>query len=180
MKTIIVASENPAKIKAVEEGFKRMFPDMPITIQGVKVSSGVSDQPMSDEETLLGAEERARAAKLLKPDADFWVGLEGGISMRGNDMETGAWIVVQGKDGLKGRGKTGSLLLPEAVRTLVEQGYELGKADDMVFGTSNSKHDLGSVGLMTNGVISRSEFYADAVILALIPWCHPSLYTTHS
>lgn len=176
MKRIIVASKNPAKLTAVESGFRRVFQGESFHIEGVSVPSGVSDQPLSDEETLRGAEQRVQAAKEAQPDADFWVGLEGGIHTRGEEMETGAWIVIRGQDGRYGRGKTGAVTLPAKIRDLVRQGHELGVADDMVFGTANSKHDLGSVGLMTKGVITRSTFYADAVVLALIPWCHPDLY----
>ncbi len=34
--------------------------------------------PMSDAETLMGATNRANNAKKEVPDADYWVGLEGG------------------------------------------------------------------------------------------------------
>lgn len=38
--------------------------------------SGVSDQPMSDDEMIRGAKNRANHIKNTSLDADFWVGIE--------------------------------------------------------------------------------------------------------
>jgi non-canonical (house-cleaning) NTP pyrophosphatase len=53
---------------------------------------------------------------------------------------------------------------------------ELGHADDLVFNKSNSKQENGAVGILTENVIDRAEFYKQAVILALIPFKNPTLY----
>jgi non-canonical (house-cleaning) NTP pyrophosphatase len=45
----------------------------------VSVPSGVSIQPMSSQETLRGAFNRAHGAFELIPTGDFWVGIEGGV-----------------------------------------------------------------------------------------------------
>ena len=54
---------------------------------------------------------------------------------------------------------------------------ELGNADDKVFSTVNSKQKGGTVGKLTRGVIDRAQYYESAVILAMIPFIWPSLYT---
>jgi len=79
MKKIIVASENPVKIKATLIGFEKMFPDEKFTISGVSVPSGVSNQPRSDEESLTGSLNRANNAQASYLKADFWVGMEAGV-----------------------------------------------------------------------------------------------------
>lgn len=58
MKKIIVASKNPVKVHAVEQAFGKMFPDEIFEIEGVSVLSGVSEQPLSNEETYTGAMNR--------------------------------------------------------------------------------------------------------------------------
>ncbi|KAF5657523.1 phosphatase [Fusarium heterosporum] len=75
-KIVVVASNNIPKIKATREGFTQMLPGS-YDFQGVSVDSNVSDQPFSDEETLTGATNRAQNAQKAKPEADFWVGIEG-------------------------------------------------------------------------------------------------------
>ena len=79
MKRIVVASKNPVKARAALNGFRRVFPEETFEVETVSVASGVSDQPLSDDETLRGARNRARAAMERVPDADAWVGLEGGV-----------------------------------------------------------------------------------------------------
>ena len=76
---IIVASTNPVKIEAARQGFARIFPDAALDVSGISVPSGVGDQPMSDAETLLGARNRADNARDARPNADYWVGMEGGL-----------------------------------------------------------------------------------------------------
>lgn len=175
MKVIVVASQNPVKARAALNGFRRMFPGDEFTLQTVPAPSGVSAQPCSDAETLQGACNRAQAAAQVRPEADFWVGIEGGVEPQGEQMTAFAWIAVQ--DGQQtGRGRTGTFFLPPAVAALIRQGKELGEADDIVFGQSNSKQKNGAIGLLTGDVIDREALYEQAVILALLPFKNPALY----
>lgn len=180
MPKIVVASTNPVKVRAVRNGFARMFPEQDFEITTLSVPSGVSVQPSSDAETLQGALNRARNAAKIHPHADYWVGVEGGNDQDEEDfageMYTFAWIVVL-SDGRLGKGRTGAFYLPPAVADLVRQGMELGEADDIVFGRSNSKQENGAIGLLTGDVIDRAQLYEPAVIFALIPFKNPGLYT---
>jgi inosine/xanthosine triphosphatase len=175
VKTIVVASANPVKLQATLHGFQRMFPGEQFQLQTVAVPSGVDDQPGSDEETLRGATNRAANAAAALPEADYWAGIEGGVEERGSEMAGYAWIVVCAQ-GLTGKGRTGTFFLPRRVAELVRQGLELGDADDVVFGRSNSKQENGAVGLLTGNVIDRAELYEQAIVLALIPFRNPELY----
>ncbi|SRR5258708_124328 len=172
---IVVASTNPIKLKAAEIGYRRMFASDP-TVTGISVPSEVGDQPMSEEESLRGAINRARNAKIEKPDADFWIGLEGGVEDFKSEIRAFAWVVVIDKNQKIGKGKTGTYVLPAKIAELIKEGKELGEADDIVFGRTNSKQANGSVGILTGDVLTRAGFYADAVILALIPFKNPELY----
>lgn len=176
MKKIIVASTNPVKINTTEIGFAKMFPDIKFNIEGVSAESEVSDQPMSEEETLRGAMNRANNASKKVPNADYWVGIEGGLEEINGEMEAFAWIVIKSKEGVFGKGRTGSFFLPKKVIELVKQGKELGEADDIVFGKTNSKQSNGAVGILTDDVLTRTTYYEPAVILALVPFKNPSLY----
>lgn len=176
MKKIIVASKNPVKIRAALEGFNQMFPEEAFDIEGVSVVSGVSDQPMSNAETLQGARQRVENAYVAHTSADFWVGIEGGIEETHGEMEAFAWIVVKSKEGKVARGRTGAFFLPPRVAELVREGKELGEADDIVFGKTNSKQDNGAVGLLTDNAIHREHYYTHAIILALIPFKKKDLY----
>jgi len=175
MKKIIIASTNPVKINATTGGFKKCFPKEKFEGIGISVSSGVSDQPMSDAETFKGAFNRATAAKKANNKADYWVGLEGGVEDNGNEMRSTVWVVVLSKNKM-GKAKTGSFVLPPRMAKLIRKGMEMGHADDKIFGTTNSKQTTGAVGILTKGVIDRTALYETGVILALIPFLNPTLY----
>lgn len=174
MKRLIVASENPVKLRAAHDGFAAMFPGQAVEVRGLPdVPSGVPDQPMSDAETLRGATNRADAARNRHPAADFWLGMEGGVDARDGTLEAFAWIVILSKDGRVGRSRTATFDLPPAVAQLVRDGVELGHAMDRVCAQHNTKQKGGAVGLLTNGAITRATYYAHAVTLALIAFATP-------
>lgn len=176
MKKIIIASKNPVKINATLDGFQKMFPSEQFEIESISVPSRVSDQPRNDSEAFQGAWNRANNTYKNNPNADFFVGIEGGIEEKNSEMEAFAWVVVKTKENGFGKGRTGTFFLPQRVAELIKQGKELGDADDIVFGRTNSKQENGAVGILTNNVIDRTKYYTEAVVLALIPFKNQKLY----
>ncbi len=173
---IVVASKNPVKISAALAGFEKMFKNIAFEAHGYEIDSGVSDQPMGDQETFKGAFNRAFYAKETIKEGDFWIGIEGGnIRHSEIEMEAMAWVVILGKDKI-GKARTAGFFLPKKVIDLINRGYELGHADEIVFGLENTKQKMGSTGLLTDNVINRTDFYVQAVVLALIPFLKIDLY----
>jgi inosine/xanthosine triphosphatase len=167
---VVVASHNPAKLRAVDDAFARQYPGENIVLIPCSVESGVRDQPKSDEETRRGAKTRVANAQAAEPDANFWVGLEGGIETIDGQLMAFAWMAVLGQDGNIGEARTVTLPLPPAVKELVDSGLELGDANDRVFSTVNSKHKGGAFGLLTNGLYTREGVYTEALVIALVPF----------
>ncbi len=174
---VIVASKNPVKIRAAEEGFRRMFPEEMFEFESVVTHSGVADQPFSDSETYRGALNRVRAAATLVPAAHFWIGIEGGIEERDGELAALAWVVIRSSDGRQGKGRSATFFLPERLAALVRSGRELGEASDELFDERNVKQGLGTVGLLSGGIIDRTHYYAHAVALALLPFRNAHLYS---
>lgn len=172
---IIIASLNPAKIAAAQQALDRLFPAVRFSLTGVSVPSGVSAQPFSDEETRLGACNRARAARQAYPDADLWIGMEGGVERRHRQLQTFAWIQVLGQ-GLDNGARSASLTLPPFVAEALEQGEELGEAMDRLFQLTNCKQAGGAIGVLTQDALSRTQVYSDTLILALAPLLNPAPY----
>ena len=173
---VYIGSENPVKIKCTKIGFNEVFgSSAQFIFIGRSISSGVSEQPMTNEETLLGAMNRVKNLKKEFRDGDYYVGIEGGIQHIGKHMEAFAWIVIMNQDGV-GKAQTSTFQLPPKIAKRVTQGVELGQADDLVFSRKNSKQGNGAVGILTNNVIDRIEYYRHAVILALIPFINDDLY----
>lgn len=177
MSLAIVASANPVKIEALRLALARMFPQQAWRVEGRDLPSGVPDQPMSDAETLRGALNRARNARNAAPHAQLWLGIEGGIEPVGEILRCFAWTQVLAPD-CAGRSRTATHDLPAEVAHFVRAGHELGRANDRVFGQRNSKQGGGSVGLLTGDALTRTEYYAHAVTLALIPLRNTHLHFT--
>ena len=167
---VVVASKNPVKIAATRRAFEACFPPETVEVQPVSADSGVDDQPFSDEDTRHGAINRAHNAREIVPDADFWVGLEGGVDTYNRQLMAFAWMAVLDLEGRTGTARSMTLPLPPAVNRLVESGMELGEANDRVFSTENSKHAGGAFGLLTDGRITREDVYAETLSMALIPF----------
>ncbi len=122
-----------------------------------------------------GAIQRAQGACERIPEANYWVGLEGGIEADDHGVGSFAWIVIQSPQ-LTGQSRTGTFYLPPRVANLLRRGKELGEANDLVFGTSNSKHHGGAIGLLSASVVDRTQLYEQAIILALVSFKNPKLY----
>ena len=168
---VAVGSMNPVKIGAVRTMIERIAPHA--TVQGIAVPSGVSDQPWGDDETIRGAITRARAAR-ESLDADWGVGIEGGVIDAGNGVvRSCAWAAVVGRDGREGVGGSLSLELPAHVGALVRNGMELGHAMDSVTGEQNVKQGAGAVGILTGGLVTRQGAYETLVAYALVPFLNP-------
>lgn len=142
------------------------------------VPSGVSDQPMTEDETIIGAINRAKNALEAEPEADLGLGLEGGLSY--DEVHTKQWYLFSvcaawdGKQLYVGKG----LYFPipnEIGEKLKQGGSELRHIIDELSSTVGSNHKEGAYGLFTNGRITRSEVFRDAVIAALTPF-HSSFY----
>jgi inosine/xanthosine triphosphatase len=172
---VVVGSKNPVKISCTLAAFAKGFGSS-FLVEGVNAASGVADQPMGEEETFLGAQNRAHHAQRIFPEADYWVGLEGGVAEDEHGMYAFAWILVLHVSGKSSRAKTGTFYLPNQVAELIRGGMELGHADDLVFKEQNSKQEGGSVGLLTHGLVTREMYYEQALLLALIPFFNESLY----
>jgi inosine/xanthosine triphosphatase len=137
--------------------------------------SGVSDQPMSDEESIRGATNRAKKAR-AKLNAEYGVGLEGGLHKIGKLWFDAGWIVIINQKGQIGYGSSVRANTPKKMINKVKKGMELGLVDDLFFNLKNSKQNEGHFGLITKNAITRTLGYRDGVIMALARFIHPDLF----
>ena len=157
---IAVGSKNPAKINAV----KAAFIDGSIEIVSVDAESGVSDQPMSDEETIKGAVNRAiQAAE--RAEADIGIGLEGGVQQTPYGLMLCNWgaLAVEGMEPIIAGGAR--IPLPEEIASQLLIGAELGPVMDEYAKKQNVRKNEGAVGIFTNGQVNRSEMFTHVMKL---------------
>ncbi|CNE72435.1 inosine/xanthosine triphosphatase [Yersinia nurmii] len=165
---VVAATTNPAKIRAITLAFNDVFGADSCRVEGINVDSGVSLQPIGSDETRTGARQRVTAARQIKPEADFWVGVEAGIE----DNMTFAWIVVEHLQ-LRGESRSASLMLPQIILQGINQGRELGDEMALLTGNTEVKRQGGAIGVFTDGKLSRTSVYHQALVLALVPFHNP-------
>lgn len=169
-----VGSTNPVKLQCVTAAIAQFWPDA--LAHGVSTDSCVSHQPTSNDEMFRGARNRAQQALRQVTEADFGVGIEGGVLDTAEGMWAYAWVVIVNRSGQIGTGQTGRFLLPRGVAQLVRSGLELGEADDRFFGRENSKQKEGAIGLLSNGKLDRVQLYQQGVTFALLRFVNPEFY----
>jgi inosine/xanthosine triphosphatase len=179
---MVVGSENPVKVGAVKAVMSRVAAQklwpVPanIIVNGLEVDSGVSDQPVGDEETRRGALGRARAVLRLLPHVEYGVGIEGGILKLEGEIFTCAWCVIVDRRGNISSGSGLVMPLPPPIVRDLEAGYELGDATDRLFAVKNSKHAGGALGYLSKGLRSRQDAYESIFTYALARFLDPELY----
>lgn len=169
---VVVGSTNPVKIKATTKAFKKAF-GKNIEVYSVATNSQVPAQPLTDSETFKGALHRAKRAK-EKINADFGVGIEGGVHKHKHGIFSNAWVVVIDKIGNVGSGTSARFQLPNRVIKLMSGGKELGEVIDDLVGGRGIKKKGGAYGVLTEGKLTRSQAYEQGVLCALMPFITPN------
>jgi inosine/xanthosine triphosphatase len=185
---IAAGSTRRPKLNAVQEAadlFRCYFSvDTTIEVHGYEVESGVSHTPLSREELMQGARQRAEtlAARLAATGdaANFYVGLEGGLdvleeqSRRRVFLESWAYVT----DGERGHfGCSGSIEIPEALaEEVVIRGTELSAAIDDFAGQAGIRDAQGAWGVLSGNLILRQESFRVAVVAAFAPFYNHRLY----
>lgn len=176
---ILVGSKNPVKIEATREALQKYSEDE-MLVEGIAVDSEVSDQPIGQEETFNGAKNRALALKKLNEQqqlgADYFVGIEGGIS---KDFDT--WLsfsanCILDREGHIGLATSPKYPLPEVVVEELLKGTELGDVMDKYTGEENTKQKGGAIEYFSNNVMDRKQLYIPGLITAFIPFVKKDLY----
>lgn len=186
--TIAVGSTRRPKIAAVHEAVECLgavlSPGAEFEVIGVEVESGVGHTPANRQELMLGARQRAEAlARLPQAQAGAWryfVGLEGGLDIvqeeGGQRVFLESWAYVSdGRDGHYGR--SGGVEIPAALaQEVLENGVELSAAIDCFAGAVGIRDAQGAWGVLSSGLISRTEAFRVAVIAAFAPFYNSRMY----
>jgi len=171
---IAIGSTNPTKVEAARRAAAKVWPGCEVV--AVIVPSCVGEQPMSDDETIRGAVNRARNALAAVDGAQIGMGVEGGVQDTDHGMFVTGWAAVVDQEGNLGIGAGGRLELPEKLARRIRAGEELGPLMDEVSGRRNTKHGEGVIGIFTNGIIERTVALEIALTYALARFIIPENY----
>jgi len=163
---VAIGSSNPAKVSAVKDAFKLYLPDNTFEFIAIEVDSGISDQPMSDNEAYKGARERAKQA-IEQTGADYGVGIEGGIQEIKGHWVVGNLAVVVDRHEKEGFGISTRISVPANIMKHVHKNKNLSHATQLEHGIEDIGKKQGILGMLSKGLITRSSASKDAVIGAL-------------
>ena len=187
LKRVGVGSKNEPKIAAVRAAIAAYVSD--VDVRGMKVPSGVPEQPVGFEEIVLGARNRATAAFAVG-GCDLAVGIEDGLvalppgaaSDAGDTVNIGCAAVSDGRRLSLGF-SSAFAYPPEVSAKAMRDRTPIGELFDRLW---RERHDAGegppsarttgNVGKLTAGVLPRSEYARHAVLCALVAFVNPELY----
>jgi len=185
---IAVGSTRKPKLGAVRDALDSigplLAPDQQVEVVGVEVESGVGHTPISRNELMQGARQRAEAvSKLARQFGEPWnffVGLEGGLDViRENGQRRvflESWAYVSdGSNGFFGR--SGSIQVAEAIaEQVVDRGMELSVAIDHFAGEVGIRDAQGAWGVLSGNLVTRQDSFRIAVITAFAPFYNARMY----
>jgi inosine/xanthosine triphosphatase len=185
---IAVGSTRRPKLAAVSEAIRDfgslLAPGGEFEVIGVDVDSGVGHTPANRSELMQGARQRAEAlVRLATENSEKWryfVGLEGGLDVieeqGGRSALLESWAYVS--DGHSGHyGRSGGVEIPEALaHEVLDHGVELSAAIDQFTGAVGIRDAQGAWGVLSSGLISRTEAFRVAVVAAFAPFYNAKMY----
>ncbi|PIC74829.1 DUF84 family protein [Sporosarcina sp. P17b] len=149
----VLGSENQAKKRAAVRIIEQCLENS--SVSSVSVSSGVSAQPMSEEETRQGAINRSVAVA----NDTYGIGLEGGVHMIADTMYLCNWGALTTPEGKTYTAAGAQIPLPEELAEEIRSGKELGDAVDDYFKKRNVRMSEGAMGMLTAQLVPRDALF---------------------
>lgn len=168
---IKVGSKNKAKVDAVRELLKEYPRLADAEIEGQETESGISRQPLSLEETMRGAMNRARN---IFADCDYSIGLESGLMhvplSKTGYMDLCACAIYDGKEFCFGLSSAWEFPDKKILDLILDKGLNISEAINKAGLTDNPNigSEEGAIGLLTKGRLTRRGYTKEALRSALI------------
>lgn len=175
---VAVGSTNPAKTLGVKKAFSILSPR--VQIKEVDTTSLVRSQPLTLEETVDGAQERAVFA-LESARPDFGVGVEAGLVEMGKgwpgrhlNLQIAAVVDFAGHLSF---GCSSGFPIPEKFVSKLKGGHEeLDRYSRELTGAKKVREEHGIVYHLSGRRMSRVDMTEQCVSMALVPWLNKKVY----
>ena len=164
---ILIGTENSGKIESAKRAFKKYFED--VEIEGIKVSSGVPDEPVNDQ-IYKGAKNRIselkKYAKENNKQADYYISVESGITNK-----FGKWMIVslaamENKNGIESWGMGPAYPVPDKyVNEIIEKDLQV--IMDRLYNSTNIGQKKGGIAKITHDIVTRIDLNELAFIMCL-------------
>ena len=178
-----VGSTNQVKIQAVEE----VILDYPLLhrlpLHSFSVPSEIADQPLSLDETIRGAKNRAKHAFAVCQGCIYSFGIESGLmevaEASSGFMEVTICTIFDGTRYFLGK-SCGFELPPSIIELVLKEKLDLCQACFKIGFSNNPQLGMteGAIGILTKGRILRKDNTKQAIMTALIQIENNHLYSS--
>ena len=179
-----IGTRNKAKVSAVDSAMKLILNAfIPGESPGIEyletdTHTSIPDMPLTQNDLMQGALERALFTYKKNGQVSYSIGLEGGVFRAGQNgaafLQSWAYA-FNGQDGFYG--SSPALPLPKTIiSALYEQKRELSEVIDTITGKSDVRSNEGTFGILTNMLITRSNSFELAIIAAMTPFFNTNIY----
>jgi len=168
---VAVGTQNKAKIEAVKEILKDYSHLKDADVFGVDVQSEVSSQPLSLDETVSGAMNRASNAF---HNCNYAIGIESGLmtvsAAKSGYMDVCACAIFDGNEYHIGLSSAWEFPDISIMKLMTEEKMEMKEAVQKAGLTQNTNigSEEGAIGILTKGRLDRKEYAKQALRMALI------------
>ncbi len=169
-----IGTTNQPKSAAIEYVLSTSPYTSGATFSNHKVASGVPDMPTTLEELRTGAKNRAIYTRREESNADYYVGMEGGVYQDSGWEEY--WLIgvvyIENSEGQWYYGYSCHLRVPDAVVDGLFDGQQrdLEQVVHSLGGEANIGDKQGSYHAWTDGMLSRKEQFIMATQCAIAPF----------
>ena len=172
----LIGTNNKGKVEGAKQAFEKFYEN--VEVLGISVDSGVSDEPVNDE-IYQGASNRVnnliKYAEDNKVEADFFIGVESGITNK-----LGKWCIIQiavikDKNGYESFGTGPAFPVPDKyVKKIIDT--DLGIVMDKIFNGNGLKNEKGGIAHLTKDVVTRYDLTREAFIMAITEFINGEIW----
>ena len=173
---ILIGTNNKGKVEGAKQAFEKFYNN--IEINSIPVKSDVSDEPVNDD-IYLGAKNRVnnliKYASENNIDADFFIGIESGITNK-----LGKWCIIQiavikDKNGYESFGAGPAFPVPDKyVDEIINT--ELAIVMDKIFNGNGLRNEKVGIAHLTKDVVTRYDLTREALIMALTEFINGDIW----
>ena len=168
---IVLWTQSPPKVKAIQQAIDNIvyFKNEQIEVIPLKVSSDISDMPISIEENMLGAYNRAYNAKKQISDADFYVWMEWWTTMIQDKAYLFGVVYLLDKNENWHYGFSNMMEVPEYFRKKIyNEGLELGPVLAQATKEENASKKWWAFAHWSDDMITRTDQFVLAFTSAIV------------
>lgn len=173
---IAVGSDNPAKIEAAQQAFRRVWPVVEWSVVHTSMPMDFDSIPVGGGETQAQARTRASFALSRFPEAQYGVGIESGLFRANKCWFECTWAVIHDRNGTEGMASSAAIELDMQFAIRMQGGEALGNICHQLFGDEYTNDGDGYFGIMTSGGTNRIEVYIGGIMPALARFNHPEVF----